>query len=104
VAWKQVIVGTGMQFIFGLIVLRWNLGRKIIDTIGQKITIFLSYTNEGSGFVYGFLVSDDNSANIPLGFIFAFKVKGNESVEMEEMVNVIFVFRSFRWRSSSASL
>lgn len=65
----------GLQFIFGLIVLRWELGRQVIQCLGDKITIFLDYSNEGSGFVYGYLVTDKNMAGIVLGSVFAFKVK-----------------------------
>lgn len=66
--------GVALQFIFGLIVLRWETGRQIIDCLGKKITIFLSYTDAGSGVVYGYLVTDKNEAKIVLGTIFAFKV------------------------------
>ena len=72
--WRQILWGLGLQFVFGLIVLRWDVGRSIIDCIGQKITTFLNYTNAGSGFVYGYLVSDQNNSQIALGFVFAFKV------------------------------
>lgn len=67
VVWKQVIWGIAMQFIFGLIVLRWDVGRNIIDCLGDKVTTFLAYTDAGSSFVYGHLVTDDDS-------VFAFKV------------------------------
>ena len=66
--------GVALQFIFGLIVLRWNLGRAVIQCLSDKVTAFLDYTNAGSGFVYGYLVTDKNSSNIPLGAVFAFKV------------------------------
>ena len=72
-----MIWGTMMQFIFGLLVLRWDVGRRIIDCIGHKVTIFLNYTNTGSGFVYGYLVTDVNNSNIALGSIFAFKVRSS---------------------------
>lgn len=75
VKWSHVTWGVGLQFIFGLIVLRWELGRQVIQCLGDKITIFLDYSNEGSGFVYGYLVTDKNMAGIVLGSVFAFKVK-----------------------------
>jgi len=74
VKWSHVTWGVGLQFIFGLIVLRWELGRQVIQCLGEKITIFLDYSNEGSGFVYGYLVTDKNMAGIVLGTVFAFKV------------------------------
>ena len=79
--WKQVIWGTAMQFLFGLIVLRWDVGRNIIDCLGDKVTIFLGYTDAGSGFVYGYLVTDDNTSGVLLGTIFAFKVRRLDEFE-----------------------
>ncbi len=70
----------GLQFIFGLIVLRWELGRQVIQCLGDKITIFLDYSNEGSGFIYGYLVTDKNMAGIVLGSVFAFKVKVTQKI------------------------
>lgn len=72
--WRQVMWGVALQFIFGLAVLRWDLGREVVQCLADKVTLFLDYTNEGSGFVYGFLVTDQNSSGIALGTIFAFKV------------------------------
>lgn len=66
-----------MQFIFGLIVLRWEVGRMVLKCVGDKVTTFLDYTAAGSGFVYGFLVTDQNDSGISLGTVFAFKVRFN---------------------------
>lgn len=33
--------------------IRWEVGRNIFDCAGSKVTMFLKYTDEGSGFVYG---------------------------------------------------
>lgn len=72
--WRQVIWGVALQFIFGLIVLRWETGRQVFQCLGDKITVFLDYTNAGSGFVYGYLVTDENASGIALGGVFAFRV------------------------------
>lgn len=87
VVWKQVIWGTAMQFIFGLIVLRWDVGRNIIDCLGQKVTTFLGYTDVGSGFVYGYLVTDANESQTHLGTIFAFKVLYSFFIDNAIVVN-----------------
>lgn len=70
-----MIWGVALQFIFGLVVLRWDLGREIVQCLADKVTIFLSYTDAGSGFVYGYLVTDQNPSGIALGTIFAFQVR-----------------------------
>ena len=66
--------GMTLQLIFGLIVLRWDFGRRVFECLGQKVTTFLDYTNAGSSFVYGYLVTDQNTSGIALGTVFAFKV------------------------------
>ncbi|XP_046985384.1 solute carrier family 28 member 3-like [Schistocerca americana] len=55
--WHPVLWGLYLQFVFGLITLRWDVGRNIFKCIGDKVTTFLQYSYEGSIFVYGdFLV------------------------------------------------
>ena len=37
--------------------MRWNVGVQIFQCIGEKAVTFLGYTDKGSAFVYGYLVS-----------------------------------------------
>ncbi|XP_018022215.1 solute carrier family 28 member 3 [Hyalella azteca] len=68
VIWRQVLWGLALQFILGLLILRWPVGRKLFECLGDKVAEFLAFTDEGSKFVFGdLLVVDD-------GGIFAFKV------------------------------
>lgn len=60
VIWRHVFWGLAIQFTFGLVVLKWEVGRSIFTCIGDKVKIFLGYTDEGSEFVFGFLVSGKN--------------------------------------------
>lgn len=96
--------GVALQFIFGLIVLRWDVGRQVIQCLGDKITVFLDYSNAGSGFVYGYLATDINMAGIALGTIFAFRVifrrKQKHGVIQDikfslQILSVIFFFSFF---------
>ena len=92
VVWRHVVWGLGLQFILGLLILRWELGKSIFDCLGQKVKTFLDFTDAGSGFVFGYLVTqqpfypatlnnatsravaqDINSAQA-IGFVFIFKV------------------------------
>lgn len=96
--------GVGLQFIFGLIVLRWETGRQIVECLGKKITIFLNYSDEGSGLVYGYLVTDKNNAGIALGTVFAFKVISIKNFAYAQIViNLSCFIRFFLSSSSSAS-
>lgn len=74
IIWRHVVWGTALQFIFGLIVLRWPTGRFVFQCLGDKIATFLNYSDAGSGFAYGYLVTDQNLAGIKLGTILVFKV------------------------------
>ncbi|XP_071453938.1 uncharacterized transporter YutK-like isoform X2 [Hetaerina americana] len=59
VNWRPVVWGLSLQYGFGLLSIRWDVGRRILQCIGQKVTTFLAYTNAGSGMVYSdFLVTD----------------------------------------------
>ena len=92
VVWRHVVWGLGLQFILGLLILRWPLGKAVFDCLGQKVKTFLDFTDAGSGFVFGYLVTqqpfypatlnnatsravaqDINSAQA-IGFVFIFKV------------------------------
>ena len=55
--WRQVICCLVLQFIFGLGILRWKPGRLFFECIGQKVDAFLSFTDVGSAFIYGHLIT-----------------------------------------------
>eukprot|EP00095_Tigriopus_kingsejongensis_P008400 snap_masked-scaffold9_size846264-processed-gene-4.15 protein:Tk08400 transcript:snap_masked-scaffold9_size846264-processed-gene-4.15-mRNA-1 annotation:"hypothetical protein DAPPUDRAFT_312019" len=56
IRWRQVIWGLSLQFIFALLILRWDFGRDVVDCLGTKISTFLDFTDAGSSFVFGYLV------------------------------------------------
>lgn len=58
--------GLGLQYAMGLIILKWSVGRAIFMCMGDKVQSLLAFTDNGSEFVYGKLVSELK--------IFAFKV------------------------------
>jgi pyrimidine nucleoside transport protein len=53
VQWHPILSGLVIQFLLGLITIRWSVGRNIFQCIGDRVTIFLGYSNEGAMFVYG---------------------------------------------------
>ncbi len=69
IAWKQVGMGVGLQIIFALFVILTPWGAKVFNAIGNVFVQIISFTNEGSAFVFGNLA--DSSAS---GFLFAFQV------------------------------
>jgi CNT family concentrative nucleoside transporter len=65
IKWRTVIVGTALQLVFALVILRTEIGRQVFDVIGAGITRFLDFTDAGASFVFGEKFKE---------FYFAFKV------------------------------
>ncbi|XP_051000865.1 sodium/nucleoside cotransporter 2 [Acomys russatus] len=53
VCWRTVFWGLGLQFVFGILVIRTEPGFNAFQWLGDQIQIFLGYTVEGSSFVFG---------------------------------------------------
>jgi CNT family concentrative nucleoside transporter len=67
---KTVLWGLSLQVVFAFFVLRFQFGQRIFGAAGEGVKHLLSYSYEGSKFVFGNLGLQDSSA----GFIFAFQV------------------------------
>jgi len=67
--YRTVIVGTLLQFIFALIVLKTTPGRMFFEFMNDVIIKLLAFSDEGARFLFGSLINNDS-----LGFIFAFQV------------------------------
>ncbi len=63
--WKTVISGLLLQIFLGLIILKTSFGKSVFEGARAFFTGILSYTNEGSQFIFGSLM-DTNK----FGFIF----------------------------------
>ncbi|XP_033748595.1 solute carrier family 28 member 3-like [Pecten maximus] len=53
VQWRAVLWGLLLQFIMGIIILRWPPGYKVCKLMGDAVAKFLSFTDYGSKFVFG---------------------------------------------------
>lgn len=62
---QPVFGGVIIQFYFALIILRWDVGYQAFQWLGDRITEFLAYTDNGAKFVFGNSFQDH---------FFAFKV------------------------------
>uniref|UniRef100_A0A1I7SV86 Sodium/nucleoside cotransporter n=1 Tax=Bursaphelenchus xylophilus TaxID=6326 RepID=A0A1I7SV86_BURXY len=83
--WRPVVVGFSIQFVIGLIVLRWDWGEKRFNEGTELIIDFLDFTDNGTSFVYGFLASPPNICGMDP--VFAFKVGLTESNALECISN-----------------
>ena len=63
VPWRVVLWGTGLQFLFALLILKTYPGRWIFERLNEVFTQLLGYTSEGARFVFGNLVLN----NVPVG-------------------------------------
>ncbi len=70
IRYKTVGWGLGLQFAFAVLVLRWEVGRRVFQVVGDYVTRLLSYSFAGSEFVFGEL----GKKNSHLGMYFAFQV------------------------------
>ena len=66
IRWKTIIIGILLQLVFGLFILKTDLGFAIFDMAKNFATGILNYTNEGSRFLFGNLTDGGK-----MGFIFA---------------------------------
>ena len=67
---KTVAWGLGLQIAFAVFVLKADIGRRIFQAAGNAVNKLLSYSFEGSKFVFGELGKQGSS----MGFFFAFQV------------------------------
>lgn len=67
---KLVLKGIILQLIIGVLVLKVSWFADIFKKIGVGFTIFISYTREGTQFLFGKL----GFLTEPIGFVFAFQV------------------------------
>jgi len=113
IVWRHVLWGIGLQFVFGLIILRWDIGKSAFGCLGEKVSTFLSYTDAGSGFVFGYLVdqkpylpfllngtskqvTEEVNASGSIKFVFMFKVL-SIIYFFNFMVSILFYLGTMRW-------
>ncbi|KAF9963318.1 hypothetical protein BGZ70_007482 [Mortierella alpina] len=53
ISWKIVWTGIFMQYLLGLLIIRWTVGYDIFQFIAQQAENFLSYAKEGREFIFG---------------------------------------------------
>jgi CNT family concentrative nucleoside transporter len=68
--WKLVFTGVSLQIILAVLVLKVPFVKSIFDVISKGFVKVLSFTKDGSTFLFGNLVTDVDS----MGFIFAFQI------------------------------
>ncbi|XP_052743001.1 solute carrier family 28 member 3 [Bicyclus anynana] len=89
VNWRSVGAGLLIQFLFGVLFIRWDTGRYALQCFSDKVATFLSYGVEGAAFVYGdMLVRDEKVfafSSLPVIFFFSM------------LVEVLFFWGALQW-------
>jgi CNT family concentrative nucleoside transporter len=70
IPWKVVAWGFALQIIFAIFVLRIPAGQALFRRLGDIVTTILSYSYQGSQFVFGEIGKQHSS----LGVVFAFQI------------------------------
>nr|CAD2194827.1 unnamed protein product [Meloidogyne enterolobii] len=70
--WRPVLWGFLLQFIFGIIVLRWEWGASRFIELSDMAMIMLDFTYNGTDFTYGFLSSPPNICGMEAVVAFRF--------------------------------
>ncbi|KAF9433383.1 hypothetical protein BGZ76_009540 [Entomortierella beljakovae] len=53
ISWKIVWTGIFMQYILGLLIIRWSVGYDVFQFISQQAENFLGYAQQGREFIFG---------------------------------------------------
>lgn len=69
---RTVLVGLGLQFALGLLLLKWEAGNQAMQWFAGKVTSFLFLANHGTQFLFGRL-ADPGAVDL-FGFQFAFRI------------------------------
>jgi CNT family concentrative nucleoside transporter len=68
--WRLVFSGLALQLLFAVLVLKVALVSDAFDWLSNKIVTFLNFSEQGAEFLFGGLVTNEDS----FGYIFAFRV------------------------------
>ncbi|XP_049882684.1 solute carrier family 28 member 3-like isoform X2 [Pectinophora gossypiella] len=89
VNWRTVLMALLIQFVFGIIFIRWDTGRVALQCFSDKVATFLSYGIEGAAFTFGDLLvrTEGVFAFSTLPVIFFFSM----------LVEVLFFWGALQW-------
>ncbi|KAG0267719.1 hypothetical protein BG011_000031 [Mortierella polycephala] len=74
ISWKIVWTGISMQYILGILIIRWSVGYSVFQFISEQAENFLSYAAEGREFIFGPNHIEYNNEIIPFAVSFAVSV------------------------------
>jgi CNT family concentrative nucleoside transporter len=57
--WRAVLCGLGLQFLFGVLILKTTFGERVFDFCQRGVTKLISFADEGSKMIFGPLANGD---------------------------------------------
>lgn len=89
--YKTVIMGTSLQIIFAVLVLKSPPGRMFFQFMNDVIIKLLSFSDEGARFLFGSLINNQS-----LGFLFAFQVLPT-IIFFSSLMSVLYYLGVMQW-------
>ncbi|XP_075535479.1 putative transporter YutK [Dermacentor variabilis] len=65
VKWRPVVSGLLLQFVLGLLLVRWHVGRSVLVCFAEKIAAIISFAGRGGSFVFGYLSTGELEGGLP---------------------------------------
>ena len=58
IPWRTVLAGLAIQIAFAVLVLRWSVGKEVLDFVAGQVKALVDYAGAGIDFLFGPLVAD----------------------------------------------
>ncbi len=90
IAWRTVVWGLVLQFLFALLILKTDPGRWFFAGVNRLVLNILSYEQAGAEFVFGSLATSDTT------YIFAFQVLPT-IIFFASLMGILYHLRVVQW-------
>ncbi|MEI5906349.1 NupC/NupG family nucleoside CNT transporter [Bacillus spongiae] len=88
---RTILGGLAIQIAFGFIVLKWDLGRKGLEWLSNRVNEIVGYANEGVNFLFGGMFAAEG-----IGFVFAFQVL-TIVIFFSSLISVLYYLGIMQW-------
>lgn len=72
IPWRTILWGLGLQFLIGITVVAYPPGARLFASIGEAVTWFLGFANDGAQFLFGKISAEEEQT--VFGFQFALTI------------------------------
>jgi len=90
IPWRTVAVGLALQIGFAVLVLRWSVGKDVLDFVAGQVRALIGYTTEGIEFLFSELVTRSKAT------VFALEVLP-VIIFLGALVGLLYYLRVIQW-------